>query len=185
MIVAARRAAGLRNHVYRAISGLLTYGLRRGPAGTYYIYDQDTYPSGEDVNWMLTNQDNRPTKEVGVEDLFEMFEILVFQIVIENTWAPLYKVNDFVVVPGVDGEGTVPWFAKVIATQPSARRLTVQWHVPNGEEEKIFARGDFNRGRAREIHHTISMAQYTHMQHNHYTAITHPTHPAFTAGHLD
>ncbi|KAI8490553.1 hypothetical protein Bbelb_318210 [Branchiostoma belcheri] len=58
-----------RNRVYRVISGLLTY-----------------YPSGEDVNWMLTNQDNRPTKEVGVEDLFEMFEILVFQIVIENTW---------------------------------------------------------------------------------------------------
>ncbi|KAI8490576.1 hypothetical protein Bbelb_318440 [Branchiostoma belcheri] len=52
-------------------------------------------------------------------------------------------------------------------------------------QEKIFARGDFNRGRAREIHHTISMAQYTHMQHNHYTAITHPTHPAFTAGHFD
>ncbi|KAI8487331.1 hypothetical protein Bbelb_351290 [Branchiostoma belcheri] len=50
-------------------------GLRRGPPGTYYIDDQDlldivrdTYPSGEDVNWMLTNQDNRLTKEVGVED---------------------------------------------------------------------------------------------------------------------
>ncbi|KAI8488907.1 hypothetical protein Bbelb_334250 [Branchiostoma belcheri] len=93
MIVAARRAAGLytrlsprvktifqqyrydvdnfhrRNRVYRAISGLLTYGLRRGPPGTYYIDDQDlldivrdTYPSSED-NWMFTNQDNRPTKE--------------------------------------------------------------------------------------------------------------------------
>ncbi|KAI8487218.1 hypothetical protein Bbelb_350160 [Branchiostoma belcheri] len=67
-----------RNRVYRAISGLLTYGLRRGPPGTYYIYDQDlldivrdTYPSGEDVAWMLTNQDNRPTKEVGVGDLFD------------------------------------------------------------------------------------------------------------------
>ncbi|KAI8487205.1 hypothetical protein Bbelb_350030 [Branchiostoma belcheri] len=53
-------------------------GLRRGPPGTYYLYDQDlldvvrdTYPSGEDVAWMLTNQDNRPTKEVGVEDLFD------------------------------------------------------------------------------------------------------------------
>ncbi|KAI8487319.1 hypothetical protein Bbelb_351170 [Branchiostoma belcheri] len=82
-----------RNRVYRAISGLLTYGPRRGPPGTYYIDDQDlldivrdTYPSGEEVNWMLTNQDNRPTKEVGVEDLFEMLEILVFRIVIENTW---------------------------------------------------------------------------------------------------
>ncbi|KAI8487216.1 hypothetical protein Bbelb_350140 [Branchiostoma belcheri] len=49
--------------------------------------------------------------------------------------APLYKVNDFVVVPGAenDGKDIVPGFARVIATQPSARRLTVQWHVPNGE----------------------------------------------------
>ncbi|KAI8516301.1 hypothetical protein Bbelb_048820, partial [Branchiostoma belcheri] len=67
-----------RNRVYRAISGLLTYGLRRGPPGTYYNYNEDlldvvrdTYPSGDDVNWMLTNQDNRTTKEVGVEDLFD------------------------------------------------------------------------------------------------------------------
>ncbi|KAI8517554.1 hypothetical protein Bbelb_035710 [Branchiostoma belcheri] len=52
-----------RNRVYRAISGLLTYDL--------LDIVRDTYPSGEDVNWMLTNQDNRPTKEVGVEDLFD------------------------------------------------------------------------------------------------------------------
>ncbi|KAI8487314.1 hypothetical protein Bbelb_351120 [Branchiostoma belcheri] len=92
-IINARCRKIRRNRVYRAIGGLLTYGPRRGPPGTYYIDDQDlldivrdTYPSGEDVNWMLTNQDNRPTKEVGVEDLFEMLEILVFRIVIENTW---------------------------------------------------------------------------------------------------
>ncbi|KAI8490546.1 hypothetical protein Bbelb_318140 [Branchiostoma belcheri] len=63
-----------RNRVYRAISGLLTYGLRRGPPGTYYIDNEDlldvvrdAYPSSEDVNWMLTNQDNRPTKEDTVQ----------------------------------------------------------------------------------------------------------------------
>ncbi|KAI8487309.1 hypothetical protein Bbelb_351070 [Branchiostoma belcheri] len=120
-IINARCRKIRRNRVYRAISGLLTYGLQRGPPGTYYIYNEDlldvvrdAYPSSEDVNWMLTNQDNRPTKE-----------------------APLYKVDDFVVVPGAenDGKDIVPWFARVIVNQPSARRLTVQWHVPNGEGE--------------------------------------------------
>ncbi|KAI8490510.1 hypothetical protein Bbelb_317780 [Branchiostoma belcheri] len=76
-IINARCRKIRRNRVYRAISGLLTYGLRRGPPGTYYIYDQDlldivrdTYPSSEDVNWMLTNQDNRPTKEHGEGDFY-------------------------------------------------------------------------------------------------------------------
>ncbi|KAI8488899.1 hypothetical protein Bbelb_334170 [Branchiostoma belcheri] len=45
-----------RNRVYRAISGLLTYDL--------LDIVRDTYPSGEDVAWMFTNQDNRPTKEL-------------------------------------------------------------------------------------------------------------------------
>ncbi|KAI8516462.1 hypothetical protein Bbelb_050430 [Branchiostoma belcheri] len=74
-----------RNRVYRAISGLLTYGLRRGPPGTYYNYNEDlldvvrdTYPSGDDVNWMLTNQDNKGGGRGGLvrwttEGLVEMF----------------------------------------------------------------------------------------------------------------
>ncbi|XP_019616710.1 PREDICTED: uncharacterized protein LOC109464217 [Branchiostoma belcheri] len=49
--------------------------------------------------------------------------------------APPYKVDDYVVVAGAEnnGQDIVPWFARVIATQPSARRLTVRWHVLNGE----------------------------------------------------
>ncbi|KAI8490540.1 hypothetical protein Bbelb_318080 [Branchiostoma belcheri] len=159
-------------------------GLRRGPPGTYYIYNEDlldvvrdAYPSSEDVNWMLTNQDNRPTKEVGVEDLFQIIiqsleDMLQRPGFIEsyeewrqrdrsegkytdvydgqpfvaelqslgegvflkdidhahdrNSTAPLYKVDDFFVVPGADGEGTVPWFAKVIATQPSGSQQTTE-----------------------------------------------------------
>ncbi|KAI8516244.1 hypothetical protein Bbelb_048250 [Branchiostoma belcheri] len=71
-----------RNRVYRAISGLLTYGLRRRPPGTYYNYNEDlldvvrdTYPSGDDVNWMLTNQDNKGGGRGGLttEGLVEMF----------------------------------------------------------------------------------------------------------------
>ncbi|KAI8493130.1 hypothetical protein Bbelb_291340 [Branchiostoma belcheri] len=60
-------------------------GLRRGPPGTYYNYNEDlldvvrdTYPSGDDVNWMLTNQDNKGGGRGGLvrwttEGLVEMF----------------------------------------------------------------------------------------------------------------
>ncbi|CAH1242416.1 Hypp6679 [Branchiostoma lanceolatum] len=53
---------------------------------------------------------------------------------------PLCKGNDFVVVVVVvvagganDGDCTVPWFAKVVATYEANRRLSLLWHVPNGE----------------------------------------------------
>ncbi|KAI8487332.1 hypothetical protein Bbelb_351300, partial [Branchiostoma belcheri] len=87
-----------RNRVYRAISGLLTYvsgmdfaaghlapitSTTRGRRSHVFVRDnedlldvvRDAYPSSEDVNWMLTNQDNRPTKEVGVEDLITLFQL--------------------------------------------------------------------------------------------------------------
>ncbi|XP_035688738.1 uncharacterized protein LOC118424298 [Branchiostoma floridae] len=67
-----------RNRVYRALSGLLTYGLRRAPPGTYYLYSsellnivRDCYPSGEDVAWLLNNSNNQPTLDVEVSDLFD------------------------------------------------------------------------------------------------------------------
>eukprot|EP00058_Branchiostoma_floridae_P021978 XP_002607468.1 hypothetical protein BRAFLDRAFT_69900 [Branchiostoma floridae] len=67
-----------RNSVYVGLAGLLTYGLQRAPGGTFYVFSpeilqivRETYPSGDDVAWMLTNRNNRPTKEVGVDDLFE------------------------------------------------------------------------------------------------------------------
>ncbi|CAH1240927.1 Hypp6212 [Branchiostoma lanceolatum] len=43
--------------------------------------------------------------------------------------------DPFVVVTGGanDGEDTVPWFAKVVATNEANRRLFLRWHVPNGE----------------------------------------------------
>ncbi|CAH1270965.1 Hypp4527 [Branchiostoma lanceolatum] len=67
-----------RNNVYRALAGLLTYGLHRATPGTYYNYSlelvsiiREAYPSGDDEDWGLINQANRPTADVGVEDLFE------------------------------------------------------------------------------------------------------------------
>eukprot|EP00058_Branchiostoma_floridae_P008527 XP_002594015.1 hypothetical protein BRAFLDRAFT_68545 [Branchiostoma floridae] len=60
------------------LQGIGPEGLQRAPGGTFYIFSpeilqivRETYPSGDDVAWMLTNQNNRPTKEVGVDDLFE------------------------------------------------------------------------------------------------------------------
>ncbi|XP_035697761.1 uncharacterized protein LOC118430827 isoform X2 [Branchiostoma floridae] len=67
-----------RNRVYAGLAGLLTYGLQRAPGGTFYVFSpeileivRETYPSGDDVDWMLINSNNRPTKEVGADDLFE------------------------------------------------------------------------------------------------------------------
>ncbi|CAH1242352.1 Hypp6608 [Branchiostoma lanceolatum] len=45
-----------RTNVYRALAGLLTY---------------EAYPSGDDEDWGLLNLTNRPTADVGVDDLFE------------------------------------------------------------------------------------------------------------------
>ncbi|KAI8518889.1 hypothetical protein Bbelb_021460 [Branchiostoma belcheri] len=48
---------------------------------------------------------------------------------------PLYKVGDFVVIAGEanDGKDRVPWFARVITTDPAKQRLTLRWYVPNKE----------------------------------------------------
>eukprot|EP00058_Branchiostoma_floridae_P002241 XP_002587729.1 hypothetical protein BRAFLDRAFT_94632 [Branchiostoma floridae] len=55
---------------------IVKMGLRRAAPGHYYVYSteilnivRDCYPSGDDVDWMLTNSNNRPT--VNVSDLFE------------------------------------------------------------------------------------------------------------------
>eukprot|EP00058_Branchiostoma_floridae_P022023 XP_002607513.1 hypothetical protein BRAFLDRAFT_69944 [Branchiostoma floridae] len=52
-------------------------GHQRAPAGTFCLFSDDilrtvreTYPSGDDVAWVLTNQANRLTREVGVDDMF-------------------------------------------------------------------------------------------------------------------
>eukprot|EP00058_Branchiostoma_floridae_P021965 XP_002607455.1 hypothetical protein BRAFLDRAFT_69881 [Branchiostoma floridae] len=54
------------------------WGLRRAPAGTFYIYSDEileivraAYPSEDDEAWLLTNQANRPTRDEGVDDLFD------------------------------------------------------------------------------------------------------------------
>ncbi|XP_019632529.1 PREDICTED: uncharacterized protein LOC109476100 [Branchiostoma belcheri] len=66
-----------RNLAYHSLSGLLTFGLHRAPPGTYYIYSQevrgavrDCYPGGEESTGPI-NSNNRPTKNIDADDLFE------------------------------------------------------------------------------------------------------------------
>ncbi|KAI8493986.1 hypothetical protein Bbelb_283330 [Branchiostoma belcheri] len=53
---------------------------------------------------------------------------------------PLYKVGDFVVIAGHANNGAdrVPWFGRVITTDPAKQRLTLRWHEPN--EDGVYVR---------------------------------------------